>query len=63
MRIVFPLDDFLSCNSNFDLKNSFSLLVSDVATVNGIKKISCLNFLIRMFLSLSAIFKIDCFEN
>ena len=56
------MDDILSCNPNFDLKYSFSLLVSDDVTVNGIKKISCSNFLIRMFLSLFAVFKINCFE-
>ena len=44
-------------------KIQFFLLVLDDVAVSGIKKISRLNFLIRMFLSLSTVFKFGFFED
>ena len=56
------MDDFLSCNSNFNWKSLFFLLVSVDVLVSGIEKISRSNILILIFLSLSTVFKFDCFE-
>ena len=57
------MGDFLSRNSNFNVKSLFFLLVSVDVTASKIEKISRSNILIAIFLSLSTVFKFDCFED